>query len=167
MVDGGCASRALPQMGKRTQFQRDFAAHLVWRNRLFDGLLHARRASCGPTVLLHAACTAEQFGQRRSVAYRLAVLMAQKTRLLFCVRGQFQADRQAKLAWAIVMTIGAGLGFGARSAVAAFRSTKVRWSTLRPGKQWPWFESATRPGHFAPGYRFQLRLALFVNSRPD
>lgn len=78
----------------------------------FDGLPRTHDAQAvGSTLLLHVSPTrlTGLVNDDPQWAFRLAVLMAQKTRLLFfALEASSRLDRQAKLARAIVMTLTQG-----------------------------------------------------------
>lgn len=112
VLEGGLRLTGIAPDGKENLFSVISPPTWFGEIAFFDGLPRTHDAQAvGNTTLLHVSPARLQalVGADPQWAYRLAVLMAQKTRLLFfALEASSRLDRQAKLARAIVMMITQG-----------------------------------------------------------
>lgn len=112
VVEGGLRLTGIAPDGQENLFSVISPPTWFGEIAFFDGLPRTHDAQAvGHTVLLHVSPVRlnELVTHDPQWAYRLAVLMAQKTRLLFfALEASSRLDRQAKLARAIVMMITQG-----------------------------------------------------------
>ena len=112
VIEGGLRLTGIAPDGQENLFSVISPPTWFGEIAFFDGLPRTHDAQAvGPTVLLHVspARLGGLVSEDPQWAFRLAVLMAQKTRLLFfALEAVARLDTQAKLARAIVMTLTQG-----------------------------------------------------------
>lgn len=112
VVEGGLRLTGIAPDGQENLFSVISPPTWFGEIAFFDGLPRTHDAQAvGPTVLLHVSPARLEglVSEDPQWAFRLAVLMAQKTRLLFfALEAVARLNTQAKLARAIVMTLTQG-----------------------------------------------------------